>query len=129
MDEFLSVWIGAGVGGVSRYYLGRWVALKLGTAFPYGTFVINVTGCLILGFFGTFAAKRVELIPTELRLLVAVGFVGAYTTFSTFGFETIQLMEDGSWLLAAAYVAGSVFVGLLAVYLGVMTARALVGAA
>lgn len=121
------LWVGSGgfFGAVSRYALGNWVASKLGTSFPYGTLVINLTGCLILGFFGTLALQRATLIPPEARLLVAVGFVGAYTTFSTFGFETIRLLEENSLVLALAYVLGSVLLGLLMTYLGVIAARAL----
>lgn len=123
--NFLMLALGAVLGASSRYYLGLWVASKLGTGFPYGTFLINATGCLILGFFGTLAAERATFVPTALRLLVAVGFAGSYTTFSTFGFETIKLLEDGDVLLALTYVLGSVLAGLLAVYLGVVAGRAL----
>lgn len=125
MSELLWVGCGGFFGAVSRYALGNWVASKLGTAFPYGTLVINLTGCLILGFFGTLALQRATLIPPEARLLIAVGFVGAYTTFSTFGFETIRLLEENNLVLALAYVLGSVLLGLLLTYLGVVAARAL----
>ncbi|HEY9899957.1 MAG TPA: fluoride efflux transporter CrcB [Pantanalinema sp.] len=121
------VWVGSGgfFGAISRYALGNWIASRLGTAFPYGTLLINLTGCLALGFFGTLALRRATLIPPEARLLVAVGFLGAYTTFSTFGFETIRLLEENNLALAFAYVLGSVLAGLLTTYLGVVAARAL----
>lgn len=125
MKDFLTICLGACAGATSRYYLGLWIASRLGATFPYGTFLINVTGCLILGFFGTLAVERSAVIPPELRLLVAVGFTGSYTTFSTFGFETIRLLEDGDILLAIAYVLGSVLLGLLATYLGLVVARTL----
>lgn len=128
MKEFLWVGMGAWLGGVSRYYMSRLLAAKMGTLFPYGTFFVNVLGCLLIGFLSALAAKRVGFFPPELRLLVAVGFIGAFTTFSTFGYETIQMVENGSWAMAATYVVGSVVVGLLAVYLGVVLARAWVGA-
>lgn len=116
---------GAVLGAGSRYYLGLWLASKLGAGFPYGTFLVNVTGCLVLGFFGTMAAERAAFVPTELRMLVAVGFAGSFTTFSTFGYETIRLLEEGELLLALSYSLGSVLAGLVAVYLGVVVARVL----
>ena len=125
MKEFLTICAGACAGATSRYYLGLWVASRLGTTFPFGTFLINITGCLVLGFFGTLAAERATVVPPELRLLIAVGFTGSYTTFSTFGFETIRMLEEGDVLLAIAYVLGSVGVGLLATYLGLVAARSL----
>lgn len=125
MRDFWIICLGACAGATSRYYLGLFAAARYGTAFPYGTFVINITGCLILGFFNALAVERAGFIPSELRLLVSVGFIGSYTTFSTFGWESIRLLEEGNFLLAAAYVLGSVLVGLLAVYLGLVAARAL----
>lgn len=125
MRDFWIICLGACAGATSRYYLGLWAAARFGAAFPYGTFLINVTGCLILGFFNALAVERAAFVPPELRLLVAVGFTGAYTTFSTFGWESVRLLEEGSFLFAAAYVLGSVLVGLLAVYLGLVAARAL----
>ena len=119
------VWLGGGIGAVCRYLLGQAIAQRVSTIFPWGTWTINVTGCLILGCFGTLAVTKATVIPPELRLAVAVGFVGAYTTFSTFGFETIKLLQDGAWLIAGAYVASSLVVGLLAVYAGVVLARVL----
>lgn len=121
------VWVGTGgfFGAVSRYALGNWIASRLGASFPYGTLLINLSGCLVLGFFGTLALRRATLVPPEARLLIAVGFLGAYTTFSTFGFETIRLLEESDLVLALAYVLGSVLAGLLLTYLGVVAARAL----
>ena len=124
MKDFLSICLGACAGATSRYYLGLWFASRLGTHFPYGTLFINVTGCLILGFFSTLALERSALIPSEVRLLIAIGFTGSYTTFSTFGYETIRLLEDGNFLLAIAYVLGSVLAGLTATYFGLVAARA-----
>ena len=81
MDNFLAISLGAVLGANARYWLGAWAAEKLGTAFPYGTLIINVTGSLILGFFLTLISGR-YMVDTRWRMFVAVGFLGAYTTFS-----------------------------------------------
>ncbi len=117
-------WVGLGgfLGANARYWLGGWVAQRYGTAFPWGTLLINVTGSFILGLFATWITERV-VAPAHLRLLVAIGFVGAYTTFSTFEYETYQLIENGAAARALANVMGSVLAGFAAVWLGVRLAR------
>jgi CrcB protein len=90
--------------------------------FPLGTFVINVTGSFIIGFFLTLVSQRITVNP-NWRLLVAIGFVGAYTTFSTFEYETLKLIEEGSILSAALNVMLSFAAGFIAVWLGVVAAR------
>ena len=112
-------WVGLGgfLGANARYLLSGWVASRLGVAFPYGTFVINVTGSFILGFFLAFAQDRLWVAPSA-RLLFAVGFVGAYTTFSTFEYESIHLLQNREVLFATAYLLGSVVTGGLAVIAG-----------
>ncbi len=114
------MWVGLGgfLGANARYLLGGWVAARYGAAFPYGTFVINVTGSFILGFFLAFAQDRVWVAPAE-RLMFAVGFVGAYTTFSTFEYETIRLIQDREMFLAAVYMLGSVVTGAAATIAGI----------
>ena len=121
--RYLIVGLGGFVGANSRYILGQWVATKWGTAFPYGTFIINVTGCFILGLFATLTLRFVW--NDNWRLLVAIGFVGAYTTFSTFEYETLQLFANGSWKQALINTVGSVVLGFGAAYLGVVAARLL----
>lgn len=113
------LWVGLGgfLGANARYLLGGWVASRYGAAFPYGTFVINVTGSFILGFFLAFAQDRVWVAPSA-RLLFAVGFVGAYTTFSTFEYESVRLLQDREMLLAAVYLFGSVLTGGVATIAG-----------
>lgn len=125
MKDFLIICIGASAGAASRYYLDLFLTYRLGSAFPHGTFFVNMTGCLLLGFLGSLALERANLVTPELRLFLAVGFIGSYTTFSTFSLETIRLLEAGHLLRALAYVLGSVLIGLLATYLGLMVARAL----
>jgi fluoride exporter len=113
------LWVGLGgfFGANARYLLSGWVANRLGVSFPYGTYVINLTGSFILGFFLAFAEDRAWVEPS-LRLLFAVGFVGAYTTFSTFEYESIRLLQQRELRLAGLYVIGSVLTGGIAVMLG-----------
>jgi fluoride exporter len=113
------LWVGLGgfVGANARYLLGGWVASRFGATFPYGTYVINISGSFILGFFLAFAEDRAWVGPS-LRLLFAVGFVGAYTTFSTFEYESVRLLQERELLLAGLYLIGSVLTGGIAVVLG-----------
>ena len=121
-----TIWVGiAGFfGAITRYALGGWLSERIGGAFPWETFIINVSGCFALGFLFTLLTERFLPHPT-LRIAVTVGFLGAYTTFSTFAFETMRLSEDGAVLLAALNIVGSVGAGLLAVYAGTWAGRAL----
>lgn len=123
MMKMLVVGLGGFLGANARYLLGQWAAQRWGTAFPYGTFLINISGSFVLGLFGTLALRLAW--NDNWRLLIAVGFVGAYTTFSTFEYETLQLLSEGSLARAAANVLGSVLLGFFAVYAGVVLARLL----
>ena len=123
MKEMLWVGLGGFVGANARYLLGGWIAARFGSTFPYGTLVINVTGSFILGLImGTLEG---HVLSPVVRLALAIGFVGAYTTFSTWTYETLRLLEDGSWELAFANVFGSLLVGMLAVIGGLAAGRAL----
>src|SRR5439155_15867964 len=102
--------------------LGNWVAARYGTSFPYGTMVINVSGSFVIGFFLVLITERFVVHP-NWRLFFAVGFLGAYTTFSTFSFESATLIQGGSWLLGLANMIGSVVLGLVAVLAGMALAR------
>ena len=121
-----TVWVGiAGFfGAIARYSLGGLLSARTTGAFPWETLVINVTGCFALGFVFALLTERFLPHPT-LRIALTVGFLGAYTTFSTFAFETMRLAEDGAVPLAAANVFASVGAGLLAVYAGTWAGRAL----
>ncbi len=119
MLALLLVAVGGGIGSVARYLVGGWFADRFGPAFPYGTFVINVTGSFIIGFFLAFAQERISLSP-YWRLFFAVGFVGGYTTFSTFEYESVRLLQDGEMLLGALYLLGSVLTGGLAAIGGIV---------
>ncbi|MDX1933014.1 MAG: fluoride efflux transporter CrcB [Capsulimonadales bacterium] len=124
MIRFLIVGLGGFLGANARFYVGNWVAQRWGNALPYGTFVVNIAGCFVLGLFATLAVRFAW--REEWRMLVAVGFVGGFTTFSTFEYETLQLILEGRHGWAAfAYVLGSVVAGLLAAFLGVCAARLL----
>jgi CrcB protein len=118
----IAISLGAIAGALSRYYLTLWFAQR-GTGFPYGTFFINLSGCFIMGFFTTLVLERLANFPPDLRLLVTVGFLGAYTTFSTYGIDTVILLRNRSWLEASFYWAGSATLGIVCVQLGVMLAR------
>ena len=120
--KIVVVAIGGAVGAVARYAVTMLVARFWMGAFPLATFLINVSGSFILGFFTTFVVEKTSLDPLW-RLLVATGFVGAYTTFSTFEYETQALTETGATMIAIANVLGSVIAGFAAVQLGVMFAR------
>jgi len=104
--------------------VGSTVANRFGTKFPYGTFVINITACVIIGFSLTFLAKRTEWSPAW-RFLVPIGFVGAYSTFSTYEWETLSTIRSGAFFLAALYAVGSFIVGLAAVWFGALIAEIL----
>lgn len=122
MTRFLVVALGGALGAMSRYGIALIVATFWKRDFPLATFLINVSGSLILGFFATFAAERSSLDPMW-RLLVATGFVGAYTTFSTFEYETQRLTESGALWWGFVNVITSVAAGFVAVQFGVFLAR------
>lgn len=120
---YLLVGLGGFVGAIARYVVGRWVGVWFDTRFPLGTFAINITGSFLLGMLGTVVAERVWPSPDAVRLALGVGFLGAYTTFSTFELETHVLLEDGSWLLAVLNMAGSLIIGLLALRAGIVLTK------
>lgn len=122
--NYLIVGIGGFLGANARYILGGWLASKWSTAFPFETLIINVSGSFVLCLFMTLALERFE-IPIEYRQFFAIGFLGAYTTFSTLTFETIELLQQGRVLYALLNIVGSGVLGLLAGYLGVISGRAI----
>ena len=122
MEKFLIISIGAALGANARYWLGGWAAEKFGTAFPYGTLIINLAGSFLLGLFITLITDRF-LIDPNWRLLIAIGFFGSYTTFSSYTFESMSLIFENQWLLGLFNLFGSALLGGLAVLLGVLLAR------
>jgi CrcB protein len=118
--------VGAGgfIGANARFVVARVVGAMFETKFPLGTFVINVSGSFLLGVLGTVVAQKVMPNSEAMRLALGVGFLGAFTTFSTFELETHALFDDGSWLTATTNMFASLFVGLLAVRAGIVVAKA-----
>jgi CrcB protein len=119
---YFVIGIGGILGANARYLVAAWAAERFGTAFPYGTFIINITGSFALGLFMAFLQDRAFIHP-NYRLFFATGFCGAYTTFSTFTYESLRLWQDGSVLLAFLNMAGSIFVGMLGVFSGFLLGR------
>jgi CrcB protein len=122
LQKYLYIAVGGAIGSVARYWVGSAVAGRLGTRFPYGTFVINMSACLVIGFVLTFLGRRVDLNPAW-RYLIPVGFLGAYSTFSAYEWETLSTLRAGAFALAALYALGSVVLGLIAVWGGAMLAE------
>jgi CrcB protein len=119
----LLVGLGGFVGANARFLVARVVGGAVDTHFPLGTFLINVSGSFLLGVLGVVAAEKLTPNSEAVRLALGVGFLGAFTTFSTFEFETHALLEDGAWLAAAANVVASVALGLIALRAGIVLGR------
>lgn len=118
------LWIGLGgfLGANARYWLGLWLADRFGTAFPYGTLVANTIGSFILAFLLTLATGRLSVLP-GVRLFLAIGFLGGFTTFSSFSYETVGLLEQNGWGAAVLNVIANTGFGLAGVILGIVVAR------
>ncbi|HEY6850359.1 MAG TPA: fluoride efflux transporter CrcB [Terracidiphilus sp.] len=124
MHKYLLIAVGGALGSVARYWVGSTVGSRMGFRFPYGTLLVNLTACLIIGFSITFLGRRADLNPAW-RFLIPFGFIGAYSTFSTYEWETLSELRSGAFLIAALYAGGSVILGLIAVWGGVVLAEAL----
>jgi CrcB protein len=124
MNDVLWVSLGAIVGANLRYYISRMAAALLSPTLPWGTLIINVTGSFILGFFLVWSSERV-LVDAKWRPLVAVGFCGGFTTFSSYSFETFSLFEQGHYSLAAGNFAANNLLALAAVVAGAVLARSI----
>jgi fluoride exporter len=124
MRTAVAIAVAGALGALARYGLDGLVSRRLPGAFPWGTFMVNISGAFALGFVFTLMTEQLTVAPW-LRGAVTIGFLGAYTTFSTLSFETYRLYEDGARGLAAANALGSLAAGLVAVYVGVVLARAL----
>ena len=122
LKAVLSVAIGGSAGALARYYVSIWAAGRWGEGFPYGTLIVNVIGCFIIGCFMVMATERAWLSP-YWRLLIATGFLGGLTTFSSFGYETLMLIEEANVSSALYNVMLNLAAGIAATWLGVMAAR------
>lgn len=116
--------LGGAAGALARYQLAAMIQARVRVGFPWGTFIVNVTGCLVMGIAATLLTERIVVHP-NWRFLIPIGFIGAYTTFSTFEYETFRAVTEGSWLIGAANVGASVVAGYIALWLGVVLARAM----
>jgi fluoride exporter len=122
LETVLIISLGAVLGANLRYWLGGWIAQRWGTVFPIGTLLINLTGSLILGFFITIITERF-LVDPRWRVFFAIGFLGSYTTFSTYTFESITLLASGNWLAGLVNLLGGAILGALAAAAGVILGR------
>lgn len=123
MTNTLLIFLGAGLGGVIRYWVSNFVYLLAGKNFPYGTLVVNVSGCFVMGLLFIVLLERFNGIGSELRALLLIGFLGGYTTFSSFSMETFNLIENGDWLSAVLNILLSVLLCILAIWAGVIGGR------
>lgn len=123
MRTSIIVFIGAGIGGLMRHVMNIWITALASSGFPYGILTINVIGSTAMGLAAGWFASRGEILP-DLRLFLATGILGGFTTFSAFSLDTALLVERGEPLLAAVYVAGSVAMSLLGLFLGLWMMRA-----
>jgi len=122
MTKYLLVAFGGALGSMLRFWAGGYVSSRLGTRFPYGTFVINITASFLIGLIMTILAERAHWSP-NWRYLIPIGFLGGYSTFSSFEYETFRVFQDGEFLIAGINIVFSVAVGFVSVWLGVITGR------
>lgn len=121
--RYLIVGLGGFLGAVARFWVGGLVYDRMGTRFPYGTFVVNCSGCFLLGITMAILTERTHLSP-NWRYLIPIGFIGGYTTFSSFEYETLMAMRDGALITGLLNIGLSVGLGLICVWVGMMCGRA-----
>lgn len=124
MTRLLVIGCGGFLGAIARYQVSLWVSNRLESTVPYGTMAVNVLGCLLLGFLAVWVQTR-DGLTDDTQLFLKVGLLGAFTTFSTLGFETVELLGDGEWSSALVSLAGNLALGLGAVVAGGWLARGL----
>lgn len=125
MNQLLLVGLGGAIGSMARYLMSTTIYSIIGSNFPYGTLVVNVTGCFIIGLVGVFFVGHLYMYATDMRSFLIIGFLGGYTTFSSFSFETLNLLINGEVAAALLNVITSVFLCLFATWLGILLGRAI----
>lgn len=126
MNRVVWIFVAGGLGSATRYWIGLWAGKTFGTAFPYGTLMVNVTGCFLIAFV-MHVALSTSLIPATLRLTLTTGFLGGLTTYSSFNYETTRLLEERAWGAGLANLALTLIGCFLAGLCGLMLARRLFG--
>jgi CrcB protein len=124
LQKYLLIAVGGALGSIARYWVGSTIAGRMGIRFPYGTLIVNLTACVVIGFAMTYMSRRAGMNPAW-RYLIPVGFIGAYSAFSTYEWETLSTLRSGAFLMAALYAGGSFILGLAAVWGGSVLAEAL----
>ena len=125
MGKYLAVGVGGFVGSIARFWLAVYVGQRMGTRFPYGTFLINISGSFLIGLVMTILTERTHLSPTY-RYLIPIGFIGGYTTFSTFEYETLRAIQDGQFTIGLLNIVLSVVFGFVMVWTGAIVGKAIV---
>jgi CrcB protein len=122
--DYFMIGLGGCLGAVTRYAIALWIGQRWGRIFPLGTFIVNVSGSFCISLFMSLFTERFMVNP-QIRLFLVIGFLGAYTTFSTFEYETGNLIKDGEWFIALANVILSVIAGFVALKLGELIAKSI----
>jgi len=125
LNNALLIFFGAGFGGVLRYWVSNAVYFLLGKQFPYGTLMVNISGSFLMGLLFVLTVERMDNIGSQLRALLLIGFLGGYTTFSSFSIETVNLIESGNWLNAFFNILLSTVICIAAAWIGVIGGRSL----
>ena len=124
ISKYFIIGLGGFLGAVARYIVALWIGQRWGRTFPLGTFIVNISGCFLISLLMSLFTEKFMVSP-QLRLFLVIGFLGAYTTFSTFEYETGNLVKDGEWAIALANVILSVIVGFIALKLGESIAKSI----
>ncbi|HEY4327761.1 MAG TPA: fluoride efflux transporter CrcB [Mucilaginibacter sp.] len=124
MKIWILIFVGGGLGSVCRFLVSRWITGIFAPVFPYGTFIVNITGCFLIGFFVFyFTEGRFGMATVPWRLFLVTGICGGYTTFSSFSYENVTLIQNQQILSFLAYTFGSIALGFLATYTGIVLAK------
>lgn len=122
MRIILVIFFGGGLGSIFRYLVNRWATGTIISIFPYGTFLVNIIGCFLIGFL-VFMTDRIGPSAINWRLFLVTGFCGGFTTFSSFSFENVQLISNHQIFIMLIYTMSSIVLGLFATYIGILVAR------